>query len=53
VGAFSGVENAKIWGSSPEMPQTGSPLAQGGLVVSLLKPPPLRNRLRIEAVKHF
>jgi hypothetical protein len=26
VGAFSGVENAKIWGSSPEMPKTGSPL---------------------------
>jgi hypothetical protein len=31
VGAFSGVENAKIWGSSPEMPKTGSPLAKGEL----------------------
>jgi hypothetical protein len=29
VGAFSGVENAKIWGSSPEMPKAGSPLAKG------------------------
>ena len=33
VGAFSGVENAKMWGSSPEMPKTGSPLAKGGLRV--------------------
>jgi hypothetical protein len=32
VGAFSGVENAKMWGSSPEMPKTGSPLAKGKLV---------------------
>jgi hypothetical protein len=32
VGAFSGVENAKMWGSSPEMPKTGSPLAKGELV---------------------
>ena len=31
VGAFSGVENAKLWGSSPEMPKTGSPLAKGEL----------------------
>ena len=31
VGAFSGVENAKMWGSSPEMPKTGSPLAKGEL----------------------
>jgi hypothetical protein len=31
VGAFSGVENAKMWGSSPEMPETGSPLAKGEL----------------------
>jgi hypothetical protein len=31
VGAFSGVENAKTWGSSPEMPKTGSPLANGEL----------------------
>jgi hypothetical protein len=31
VGAFSGVENAKMWGSSPEMPKTGSPLAKGKL----------------------
>jgi hypothetical protein len=31
VGAFSGVENSKIWGSSPEMPKTGSPLAKGEL----------------------
>jgi hypothetical protein len=31
VGAFSGVENAKMWGLSPEMPKTGSPLAKGGL----------------------
>jgi hypothetical protein len=29
VGAFSGVENAKIRGSSPKMPKTWSPLAQG------------------------
>jgi hypothetical protein len=35
VGAFSGVENAKMWGSSPEMPKTGSPLAKGELVVTL------------------
>ena len=31
VGAFSGVENAKIRGPSPEMPKTGSPLAKGEL----------------------
>ena len=31
MGAFSGVENAKMRGSSPEMPKTGSPLAKGGL----------------------
>jgi hypothetical protein len=33
VEAFSGVENAKTWGSSPEMPmpKIGSPLAKGGL----------------------
>jgi hypothetical protein len=31
VGAFSGVENAKMRGSSPEMPKTGSPLAKGEL----------------------
>jgi hypothetical protein len=31
VGAFSGVENAKMWGPSPEMPKTGSPLAKGEL----------------------
>jgi hypothetical protein len=31
VGAFSGVENAKMRGSSPEMPKTGSPLATGEL----------------------
>jgi hypothetical protein len=31
-GAFSGVENAKMWGSSPEMPKTGSPLAKGELI---------------------
>jgi hypothetical protein len=31
VGAFSGVENAKMRGSSPEMPKTGSPLAKGKL----------------------
>jgi hypothetical protein len=31
VGAFSGVENAKTWGPSPEMPKTGSPLAKGEL----------------------
>jgi hypothetical protein len=34
VGAFSGVENAKMWGSCPEMPKTGSPLAKGELVLS-------------------
>ena len=28
VGAFSGVENGKIRGSSPEMLKTGSPLAK-------------------------
>jgi hypothetical protein len=33
VGAFSGVENAKVRGSSPEMPKTGSPLAKGELLV--------------------
>jgi hypothetical protein len=33
VGAFSGVENAKMWGSSPEMPKTGSSLAKVGLVL--------------------
>jgi hypothetical protein len=32
VGAFSGVENAKMRGSSPEMPKTGSPLAKGELL---------------------
>jgi hypothetical protein len=37
VGAFSGVENAKMWGSSPEMPKTGSPLAKGGLVPKIRK----------------
>jgi hypothetical protein len=33
VEAFFGVENSKTWESSPEMPQTGSPLAtlKGGL----------------------
>jgi hypothetical protein len=31
VGAFSGVENAKMRGPSPEMPKTGSPLAKGEL----------------------
>jgi hypothetical protein len=31
VGAFSGVENAQMWGLSPEMPKTGSPLAKGEL----------------------
>ena len=31
VGAFSGVGNTKTWGSSPEMPKTGSPLAKGEL----------------------
>jgi hypothetical protein len=37
VGAFSGVENAKMWGSSPEMPKTGSPLAKGELLVCNIK----------------
>ena len=31
MGAFSGVENAKMRGSSPEMLKTGSPLAKGEL----------------------
>jgi hypothetical protein len=31
VGAFSGVENAKKSGPSPEMPKAGSPLAKGEL----------------------
>jgi hypothetical protein len=31
VGAFSGVGNAKMRGSSPEMTKTGSPLAKGEL----------------------
>jgi hypothetical protein len=31
VGAFSGAENSKMWGLSPEIPKTGSPLAKGEL----------------------
>jgi hypothetical protein len=31
VGVFSGVENAQMRESSPEMPKTGSPLAKGEL----------------------
>jgi hypothetical protein len=43
AGAFSGVENSKMWGSSPEMPKTGSPLAKDELapkcpLVSALRP---------------
>jgi hypothetical protein len=46
VGAFSGVENAKMWGSTPEMPKTGSPLAKGELRTTYVRiaavyPPPL------------
>ena len=38
MGAFSGVENAKMRGSSPEVPETGSSLAKGELVVILKLP---------------